>query len=61
MTKVPNSPKKLNVAQEVNRTMLKAGELTPYFNLPSPDNEPYNLWDSRQRKNLVLVFLPSPE
>lgn len=41
--------------------MLKAGELTPYFNLPSPDNEPYNLWDSRQRKNLVRVYLPSPE
>lgn len=41
--------------------MLKTGELTPYFKLPSLDDEPYNLWDFRQRKNLVLVFLPSPE
>ena len=35
---------------------LKLGEVIPYLNLPSSKNGRVNLWDLKQKKNLVIVF-----
>jgi len=35
---------------------LKLGEVVPNLNLPSNRNGNVNLWDLRQRKNLVIFF-----
>lgn len=38
--------------------MLKLRTSTPYFKLPTRDGTCFDLWQYRQRKNVVLIFLP---
>jgi len=35
---------------------LKLGEVVPYLELPANKGTSINLWDFKQRKNLVLFF-----
>jgi len=35
---------------------LKPNEVIPYLNLPSNKNGNINLWDLKQRKNLIIIF-----
>jgi len=35
---------------------IKLNEVVPYLNLPSTKNGNVNLWDLKQRKNLIIVF-----
>ena len=36
--------------------VLKTSEVIPYLNLPSSKNGNVNVWDLKQRKNLVIFF-----
>jgi len=35
---------------------LKLSEVVPYLNLPSNKNRGINLWDLKQKKNLIIIF-----